>query len=47
MGSELPVGDADRAPRGTVTCSSVKGDEGAGGTDPLQHGALALPHQPL
>lgn len=29
------MGDADRAPRETVTCSSLKGDEGAGGTDPL------------
>lgn len=29
------MGDADRAPRGTVTCSSLEGDEGVGGTDPL------------
>lgn len=29
------MGDADRAPRRTVTCSSLEGDEGVGGTDPL------------
>ena len=29
------MGDADQAPRGTVTCSSLKGRGGVGGTDPL------------
>ena len=29
------MGDANQAPRGTVTCSSLKGGGGVGGTDRL------------